>query len=109
MFGYPLLKPYDWFWRLDSDSFILGPLTHDPFRRMAEGRYVYGYMGLGREDEYLTTGLWNATRDYMLSTGLKRPPPLLQQHLEPEVLESEVHTPPCARASAPWPAQSPKP
>ena len=34
MFQYPLLEPYDWFWRLDSDSFILGPLAFDPFRRM---------------------------------------------------------------------------
>ena len=88
MFGYPMLADYQWFWRLDSDSFILGPLDQDPFRRMAQvptecvlyricslqricsqntgsladlrrmaqGKFVYGYMGLGREDEYLTTG-----------------------------------------------------
>lgn len=26
MFNYPLLERYKWFWRLDSDSFILGPV-----------------------------------------------------------------------------------
>ena len=36
MFGYPMLADYQWFWRLDSDSFILGPLDQDPFRRMAQ-------------------------------------------------------------------------
>ena len=82
MFNYPLLAPYDWFWRLDSDSFLLAPLTHDPFRRMLDGRFVYGFMGLGREDEYLTTGLWNATTEYMRGKGMATPPPLLQQHLE---------------------------
>jgi nitroreductase len=39
MFGYPMLQDYDWFWRLDSDSFILGPLDQDPFRRMAQVPY----------------------------------------------------------------------
>ena len=82
MFRYPLLAAYDWFWRLDSDSFILGPLSFDPFRRMAEGGQVYGYMGLGREDEYLTTGLWSATTDYMLAHGITSPPALLRPHLE---------------------------
>ena len=38
---------------------------------MAAGRHVYGYMGLGREDEYLTTGLWNATTQYMLAKVLE--------------------------------------
>ena len=88
MFNYPLLEPYDWFWRLDSDSFILRPITVDPFRRLLEGRHVYGYMALGREDEYLTTGLWEATRSYMRSIGITRPPPLLQQHLEPHTSSS---------------------
>jgi hypothetical protein len=39
-----------------ADSFILGPIKKDPFARMRDGKHVYGYMGIGREDDYLTTG-----------------------------------------------------
>jgi len=53
------------YWRVDSDSFILGPLQHDPIRELADGGSIYGYMALGREDEYLTTGLWAATQKHM--------------------------------------------
>ena len=53
---YALLADYDWFWRLDSDSFLLARPAADPFARLAARGLVYGYLGVGREDEYLTTG-----------------------------------------------------
>jgi hypothetical protein len=53
------------YWRVDSDSFLLGPLQHDPIRELADTGSIYGYMALGREDEYLTTGLWAATQKHM--------------------------------------------
>jgi len=53
------------YWRVDSDSFLLGPLHNDPIRELSDAGSIYGYMALGREDEYLTTGLWAATQKHM--------------------------------------------
>ena len=88
MFSYPLLADYKWFWRLDSDSFILERIKKDPFAKMRKGGHVYGYMGVGREDEYLTTGLWPATQDYMKQQGIKSIPSLLQHYLEDDGKQS---------------------
>lgn len=51
---------------VSADSFILGPIKNDPFARMRDGKHVYGYMGIGREDEYLTTGWipWSLHQDF---------------------------------------------
>uniref|UniRef100_A0A6U6D8H0 Uncharacterized protein n=1 Tax=Guillardia theta TaxID=55529 RepID=A0A6U6D8H0_GUITH len=82
MFNYPLLEPYEWFLRLDSDSFILGRIREDPFKVMRAGRYIYGYMGIGREDEYLTTGLWNASQEYMRERNIFPEDTALDRYLE---------------------------
>eukprot|EP00960_Hanusia_phi_P070822 767408-Hanusia_phi.AAC.4 len=82
MFNYPLLEPYEWFWRLDSDSFILGRIREDPFKVMRSGRYIYGYMGIGREDEYLTIGLWNASQEYMKQKKIVPEETALDRYLE---------------------------
>jgi hypothetical protein len=59
------------YWRVDSDSFLLGPLKHDPIRKLSDSGSIYGYMALGREDEYLTTGLWAATQKHIKERNVK--------------------------------------
>lgn len=84
MFNYPLLAQYEWWMRMDSDSFLLGDVQVDPFARMRDNGYVYGYMALGREDDYLTTGLWAAAHAYMKKAGIDQPTPLLSKFLDDE-------------------------
>jgi hypothetical protein len=50
---------------------LLGPLQHDPIRKLSDAGSIYGYMALGREDEYLTTGLWAATQKHMKERKVK--------------------------------------
>ncbi len=87
--SYALLLDYDWFWRLDSDSFLLARPV-DPFLRLARDRLVYGYLGVGREDAYLTTG-----------TRTAHPPP----HRRPTRARSRLctHSPPLAWSTFPPP------
>ena len=49
---------------------------------MRAGRYIYGYMGIGREDEYLTTGLWNASLEYMRERNIIPEETALDRYLE---------------------------
>ena len=79
------------YWRVDSDSFLLGPLQRDPLRELSDAGSVYGYMALGREDEYLTTGLWAAAQKHMKQRRVK--PTYLKQvpHLAPPCLTCPAH------------------
>ena len=40
-----LLK-YDWYWRLDSDSYIYSPINYDPFEHMASNGKEYAYISI---------------------------------------------------------------
>ena len=39
-----IFRGYDYYWRLDADSFLLGPLPYDVFAHMVAADKVYGYM-----------------------------------------------------------------
>jgi alpha 1,2-mannosyltransferase len=64
IFRLDVMQDYDWYWRVDTDSYILEPLATDPFATMSSNDLAYGYMALGREDEHLTTGLWDTTMEW---------------------------------------------
>jgi len=40
---HPALEDYDYYWRLDTDSFILDKVTEDPFARMRHDGCLYGF------------------------------------------------------------------
>jgi len=44
IFQHEALQGYDYVWRLDTDSFILAPIEHDPFEVLTCNDYVYGYL-----------------------------------------------------------------
>jgi len=68
-----LLK-YDWYWRLDSDSYLLAPIDYDPFEKMAQNGYEYAFMRDEDKDlERVTEGLWDTTKDFMDKNGIKMP------------------------------------
>ncbi len=53
---HPALEPYDYYWRFDDDSFLIQPITEDPFETLEQGGYIYGYRSLMREDPRIEEG-----------------------------------------------------
>lgn len=64
-----LFDQVDYMWRLDDDSILSAPVKYDVFAHMAEKNYWYGWnsMDIGS----CVTGLWQATRDYVNTSGIK--------------------------------------
>ena len=59
----PRLLKYDWYWRLDSDSYLLSPINYDPFDYMAKNGYEYAYMcDEDRDVPRVVDGLWDCTK-----------------------------------------------
>jgi alpha 1,2-mannosyltransferase len=65
-----LVDKYDYYWRLDADSFLLRPVLDDPFLTLRDSGRDYGYMVVTQEDESVVRGLWNTTLEYMRLRGL---------------------------------------
>jgi len=103
VFDQPILSQYDYFWRLDSDSYLLSPLPLDVFGVMSGreeegeeereeereeggeeereekngrkgGGYDYGFLGIGREDESVAVGLWDVVKEYMAENNMAATP-----------------------------------
>lgn len=49
MWRMPELDEYDFAWSLDTDSFILGPISYDIFGVLAAANATYGYMDVNVE------------------------------------------------------------
>lgn len=61
----PVLKDYDYYWRLDTDSFLLGKIDYDIFRFMQENGYLYGYLNAGMDRPAVVNGIWDVTKKYI--------------------------------------------
>ncbi|MFZ3060709.1 MAG: hypothetical protein WA102_13365 [Candidatus Methanoperedens sp.] len=61
----PALKDYDYYWRLDTDSFLLDKVDYDVFRFMQENNYIYGHIHTGIDNPAVVSGLWNITEKYI--------------------------------------------
>jgi hypothetical protein len=64
-FHHPSLKEYDWYWRFDTDSFLLGKIDYDVFRFMQEYNYTYGYITMMKDHPEVVKGLWDITKKYI--------------------------------------------
>lgn len=68
------LLRYDWYWRLDSDSYMLSPIPYDPFERMAQSGYEYAYMCDEDKDvRECAVGMWDSTKEFMQKHGISSP------------------------------------
>jgi len=66
IYKHPALLQYDWYWRLDSDSFILSPIKYDVFQRMADRGYEYAYLAeYEKEASFVAKGLWDTTKKFI--------------------------------------------
>ena len=60
-----LLK-YDYYWRLDSDSYLYSPIEYDPFEYMKTNDKEYAYMSTeDGEVPSVVQGLWEETEKFM--------------------------------------------
>lgn len=65
MYRHPAMQDFDWYWRLDTDSFLLGKIGYDLFRYMESHDLWYGYMAMLAETPAVVEGLWEATQSYI--------------------------------------------
>eukprot|EP00736_Rhodelphis_marinus_P000937 Rmarinus@m.10344 len=63
VFSLPELQEFEYYWRLDSDSFVMAPVDRDPFQHMHDNGFVYGYhtIRVGDRDRKLTEGMYDVT------------------------------------------------
>ena len=56
-----ILKDYEYYWRLDSDSVLTRPISFDIFQDMDNHQYDYGYVRLDKDHPDVVKGLWETT------------------------------------------------
>ncbi|MDP6671139.1 MAG: hypothetical protein QGI60_04980, partial [archaeon] len=61
----PALREYDWYWRFDTDSFLLGKVDYDVFKFMAKNNLQYGYNRITHDPPSVVAGLGDATKKYI--------------------------------------------
>lgn len=67
----PRLSKYDYYWRLDSDSYLFSPINYDPFERMRTNGYEYAYMCDEEGDiPRVVEGLWEETEKFMKENNI---------------------------------------
>jgi len=70
LFSHRALASYEFVWRLDTDSFLLGPPTSDPFVQMVRANASYGWLHAYRDEAVFVRGLWETTRAFLAREGL---------------------------------------
>ncbi|GEM_PF-5568489 len=65
VYSHPALREYEWYWRLDTDSFILDTIDYDVFSFMEENNFKYGYNYMLKEKEVLVHNLWETVSKYL--------------------------------------------
>lgn len=81
--NHPSLKKFKYYWRLDSDSFILSRIEIDPFKTMKDNGFVYcdfganplngkdGWKYSGKEIFWARENLWESTLEFMRQKNLR--------------------------------------
>lgn len=64
IYNHPILQNYDYYLRLDTDSFILKPINYNIFDYAREYNYYYGYIKDAVQFDHpkVVEGLWNYCR-----------------------------------------------
>ena len=68
---HPALAPLDYYWRLDSDSFLIGRVWTDPFHFMAENNFKLGFIATSTERAEFLPGLWELTEAHRRAEGIQ--------------------------------------
>ena len=73
MWEMPELSSYEYVWMLDTDAFILGPISYDPFAVMAAKNATYGYIDVNVETPEVAGGLADCVEEYLADHPRVRP------------------------------------
>ena len=66
-----IMQGLDYHWRLDDDSYLLRPVTFDPFVFMRKKDIIYGYQWMHYDNSDCVKGLWEATEKYIKDNDIK--------------------------------------
>lgn len=58
MFKLDILKDYKYIWRLDTDSFLLAPISESVFKKMSDSSAIYGYVNIQNDHPGTCVGFW---------------------------------------------------
>jgi len=82
LYKQPVLDKYDWYMRLDTDSFLLAPYTKDPFQHMMNHGKQYAFNILFMQGQAIFLDkLWDTVAQYVKDEGIK-PASTLRAFLE---------------------------
>jgi hypothetical protein len=71
IYKHPSLQDYEWYMRLDSDSFLLSAFKNDIFEEMEEKNLTYAYMSeLDKDEDFVVGGLFETTKQYAALNNL---------------------------------------
>lgn len=64
-YRHPLLKDYEWYWRVDTDITVFCDIQYDIFKFLRENNKKYGFILSVSEYEATIPTLWQTTKDFM--------------------------------------------
>lgn len=79
IFQHAALNQYDYFWRLDTDSFLLDKIDYDVFQFMEKNNYIYGYIHIIKDEPDAVKSLWDITEKYIKDNKIE--PTFLQRFI----------------------------
>lgn len=71
-YNHELIKPYDWYWRVEPDVEFFCDITTDPFRYMEENGKSYGFIIMPMDDPATYPSLWKHVKRYTATAGIDR-------------------------------------
>lgn len=78
LYELPIMSNYNYYLRLDSDSFIHTPIKYDIFEFMQYGNYNYGFIApaVQFDNSAVVIGLWEEVSNWISSNGIETKMPL---------------------------------
>ena len=64
IFFHPRLKDVTYYMRVDTDSLFTAPLCYDPIEVIHRRQRLYGYVFIGSEPQWVTSGMWSLVQNY---------------------------------------------
>lgn len=81
IYKHDVIKKYDWYMRLDSDSYVHFPIKYDLFNFMERQGFIYGYLETTIKDlPEFVIGLWELTKEYIQKNNIQ--PTFLNKYLD---------------------------
>lgn len=65
VFQHPAISALEYYWRLDTDLFLIRDIKLDPFQWMRSAHLAYVYAATELDAPEVVTGLWATTLEYM--------------------------------------------